>query len=263
MSGVTDNRWRGLRRFTPARIALGRAGHAVSTRTHLQFQLDHARARDAVHLALDERDMAKQLEACGLPVLPLHSRAEDRATYLQRPDLGRLLRESDRLLLESRGQGACDVVLVVADGLSSTAVNRHAPALVRALVPALQASGLTLAPLCLVSQGRVAIGDEIGLALEARLSLVIIGERPGLSSPDSLGLYLTFAPRPGRSDSERNCISNIRPPQGQSYQQAVDTGLYLCRNALQRGLSGVGLKDDSVTLEQGHSQQIPFLSPLS
>lgn len=262
MKNIVENRWRTLRQFTQARIGLGRAGHALPTHINLQFQLDHARARDAVHLALDTQGIARGLDSLGLQVLELRSRAGDRATYLQRPDLGRRLSEADHTLLMAKSFPECDVALIIADGLSSTAVNQHAIPFVQRLVPALVSAGFSLAPLCLVSQGRVGVGDDIGLALNARLSVVIIGERPGLSSPDSLGIYLTFAPRPGRQDSERNCISNIRPPQGQGYPQAVDTCVYLCRHALQRGLSGVDLKDDSMTLEQSSTDSIPFLKPV-
>lgn len=262
MNRIVENRWRTLRQFTQARIGLGRAGHALPTHINLQFQLDHARARDAVHLALDSSGIRHSLESQGLEVIELSSQAGDRAIYLQRPDLGRKLSETDHTLLMAKSYPECDVAIVIADGLSSTAVNQHSVPFVQSLVPALQSAGFSLAPLSLVNQGRVAVGDDIGFVLNAKLSLVIIGERPGLSSPDSLGLYLTFAPRPGRKDSERNCISNIRPPQGQSYQQAVDTCVYLCRNAIQRGLSGVDLKDDSVTLEQSATGQIPFLKPV-
>jgi ethanolamine ammonia-lyase small subunit len=257
MSTVTRNDWHWLRQYTTARIGGGRAGNALPTAEQLQFQLDHARARDAVHLPLDAAALARGLEAFDLPCLRVRSQAVDRRDYLQRPDRGRRLRNEDRRQLEA-SRDLYDVVLIVADGLSAAAVHTHAQPCLRALVPALQDEGVTLAPLVVVEQGRVAIGDDIGEALGARLSLLLIGERPGLSSPDSLGLYLTFGPRPGRTDAQRNCISNIRPPQGLAYLDATRTCLYLCRTALRRELSGVALKDESLTLAQAGSERIPF-----
>lgn len=257
MTSIIKNRWHSLRRYTSARIALGRAGSALPTSVNLQFQLDHARARDAVHLPLDTTALISDLDRTGLQVIKVHSQAVDRSDYLRRPDLGRQLQADDHDTLLRLADNS-DIVIVIADGLSSTAVQRHTNPLLDKLIPALREAGFSIAPIVLVTQGRVAIGDSIAQALGARLSLVLIGERPGLSSPDSLGIYLTYAPRPGRSDAERNCISNIRPPEGLSYAQAVDTCLYLCRNAMQRKLSGVALKDDSVTLEQHETTQIPF-----
>ncbi len=261
MSAITPNSWRSLRRFTAARIGGGRAGNALPTRENLAFALDHARARDAVHQQLDMAALADALQGFELPVIAVHSAAADRATYLQRPDLGRRLLPADRNKLQALA-GDAEIAIVVADGLSSLAVQAHAPALLGELLPLLRAQGLRLAPLVLVEQGRVAIGDDIAGALGARLSLLLIGERPGLSSPDSLGLYLTWAPRPGRVDAERNCISNVRPPEGLSYARAAETCLYLCRNALRRQLSGVRLKDDSLTLEGPGSRRVPFLPAL-
>ncbi|TGD75099.1 ethanolamine ammonia-lyase subunit EutC [Mangrovimicrobium sediminis] len=260
MSDITRNRWDSLRQYTPARIATGRVGHAQPTRAQLQFQLDHARARDAVWHPLDSAQLAERLLKLGPPVLRVNSEVSDRAQYLQRPDLGRRLARADRSRLESAvgAAGAADVAIAVVDGLSSIAVETHAAPLLERLLPALRDNGLKLAPLSIVAQGRVAIGDEIGEALGARLSLVLIGERPGLSSPDSLGLYLTFGPRRGRVDAERNCVSNIRPPHGLDYERAVETCLYLCRNALQRRLSGVQLKDDSVVVDSPRTQRVPF-----
>ena len=257
MSEITRNRWHSLRRFTSARIAPGRAGNALPTAANLQFQLDHARARDAVHRPLDRAALVEDLQPLGLPLINVHSRADNRAVYLQRPDLGRQLRDEDKATLQAT-TGDNDIAVVIVDGLSSTAVQQHAAPFLQILIPQLQDNGFGLFPLILVEQGRVAIGDDIGALLGSRLALVVIGERPGLSSPDSLGVYLTYDPRPGRADSDRNCISNIRPPEGQGYRQAADTCVYLCRNAMLKQLSGVKLKDDSVTLEQSRTEKIPF-----
>src|SRR5580693_1363656 len=193
-----------LRSYTPARIGLERTGVSLATRPLLDFQLAHARARDAVHAAMDVRMMCDELRRDGLPVLALKSQAGDRNIYLRRPDLGRRLSEDSAAAIKP---GEYDVVFVVADGLSALAVERHALHLVRAVLPLI--AGWRLAPVCMVEQGRVAVGDAIGEALRAPLAVVLIGERPGLSSPDSLGVYLTWEPRPGRKDSERNCISNV------------------------------------------------------
>lgn len=241
---LTADAWQTLRRLTAARIALGRAGVSLPTAAHLAFQLDHARARDAVHLPLDRELLHAPLAAAtGVEVLDLHSAAPDRLEYLQRPDLGRRLANASHAVLAARAPAAgVDVVFVVADGLSARAVHEHAAALLAALRPWL--TDWTLGPLALVGQGRVAIGDEIGAALAARLVVVLIGERPGLSSPDSLGVYLTWAPHPGRSDAERNCISNVRPA-GLPYAAAAHRLAHLMNESRRRGLSGVELKDDS------------------
>lgn len=238
-----------LRAMTTARVGLGRTGVSQETRDLLDFQRCHAQARDAVHSRLEAAALAANLaEITGGEVLRLHSAARDRATYLQRPDLGRRLDEAGRELLTGRGDGAPDLALIVADGLSALAVERHAAALVCELLPRLE--GWRLAPLCVVEQGRVAIGDEIGQALGAKLSVVLIGERPGLSSPDSLGAYVTWQPRVGRTDAERNCVSNIRA-EGLSYAQAaVQLGYYLAE-ARRRQLTGVGLKEAAGSLTEG------------
>lgn len=244
---VVDNPWQALRRFTPARIALGRAGVSQPTAVQLDFQLAHAQARDAVHRPLDVAALCTEIEALGLATLPLHSAAASRAVYLQRPDLGRRLGEASRDRLQAWASGremaACDLAFVVADGLSSLAVQRHAVPLLGELLARLPA-GRSLAPVTVVEQGRVAVGDGIGELLGARLVVVMIGERPGLSSPDSLGLYFTWSPRVGRSDAERNCISNVRP-EGLGYAEAAVRLVGLLEEALRRGLSGVGLKDES------------------
>lgn len=251
MSGdgtVVPNPWATLRSLTDARIALGRAGVSLPTGAHLAFQLAHAQARDAVHLALDAPALLNALDGLGCGSVQLHSAAADRHQYLQRPDLGRQLDVASRAALQARvppGDGPLwDLAIVVADGLSALAVGRHALPLLQALVPGLQADGWSLAPLVLVQQGRVAVADEVGEALRARAVLILIGERPGLSSPDSLGLYMTWAPRRGRSDAERNCISNVRPG-GLAPAEAALRQRWLLNEARRRELSGVALKDET------------------
>jgi ethanolamine ammonia-lyase small subunit len=236
-----------LRAFTPARVGLGRTGASQQTSDLLEFQRAHALARDAVHARLEAASLIRGLhEVCDLEVVRLCSRAADRAVYLQRPDLGRKLDERSQSALQSLKRAAWELVLVVADGLSALAAERHAPALLRELLPRLE--GWRIAPICLVEQGRVAIGDEIGAALGAQLSVVLIGERPGLSAPDSLGAYITWEPLPGRTDAERNCISNIRT-EGLSYDRAAaQLGFYLAE-ARRCRLTGVALKDRSHQLE--------------
>lgn len=246
MSGdaVTPNPWTRLRALTPARIALGRAGVSLPTAPHLAFQLAHARARKAVHLELQSAALAEALAGLGLSVLDLHSAAPDRAAYLQRPDLGRRLDAVSHAALPEAGAG-CDLALVIGDGLSATAIHENALPFLRALLPAL--AGWRLGPVAVVRQARVAIGDEIGAGLGAGLVVVMIGERPGLSSPDSMGLYLTHAPRPGLSDADRNCISNVRAA-GLSYAEAAHKLMFLMTEARRRGVSGVALKDEAEAL---------------
>ncbi len=236
--------WSALRSFTAARIGLGRAGGSIPTAPLLEFQLAHARARDAVWRQLDAAALARQLAERGWEVLPLHGAAPDRRTYIQRPDLGRILSAESRARLAARSPPPApyDAAFVIADGLSALAVERHAAPLLDLLAPRLAAAGWRLAPASVVEQGRVAIGDEIGAALPARLVAMLIGERPGLSSPDSLGVYLTWHPLPGRSNAERNCISNVRP-EGLSYALAAHKLLYLMIEAERRRLTGVELKE--------------------
>jgi ethanolamine ammonia-lyase small subunit len=226
-----------LRSYTPARIALERTGVSVATRPLLDFQLAHARARDAVHAAIDVRMLCDELRRCELTALALKTQAGDRVSYLRRPDLGRALSEDSAELLTA---GDYDAVFVIADGLSALAVERHALHLLRAVVPLL--GGWRLAPVCVVEQGRVAVGDAIGEALHAPLAVILIGERPGLSSPDSLGVYITWEPRRGRKDAERNCISNIRE-EGLGYVAAASRLHYYMQEASRRRMTGLGLKD--------------------
>ena len=241
---TTPDRWAALRELTTARVALGRAGPALPTREVLALALDHARARDAVHLPFDAEGVAAEIEALGLTTRIVASQAGDRATYLRRPDLGRRLAPASRRRLVETGARPGRVALVVADGLSSAAVHAHAAPLVAELAPRLQAGGAALTAAVLARQGRVALGDEIGAALGAALVIVLIGERPGLSSPDSLGAYLTFSPRVGRTDAERNCVSNIRPA-GLTYADAAHRISWLAGEMLRRSYSGVRLKDES------------------
>jgi len=282
MPGVTPQPWGGLRRFTAARIALGRAGHSLPTAAHLQFQLAHAQARDAVHVALHATQISSELQAAGHDTLMLHSAAPNRQTYLQRPDLGRHLdKESIAVLrtwsehnIEAQRAWAAehvaqvkeepatragdteqsalpprlhkpDLCFVVADGLSALAVQTHAVDFLQHMQTLLanDANPWRTAPICVVEQARVAIGDDIGERLDAKLVVVLIGERPGLSSPDSMGIYMTWAPRVGRTDAERNCISNVRPA-GLPAPEAAGTLYRLMRRARQLQLTGVELKDE-------------------
>jgi len=232
-----------LRALTSARVALGRTGVSQPTREQLAFQRCHALARDAVHAQMQAAALAAEIAAItGSEVFRLHSAAPDRASYLQRPDLGRRLDEPSRNRLSQWRPGAFDLALIVADGLSALAVERHAAPLLRELLSRIEK--WQIAPVCVVEQGRVAVGDEIGAALGAEIAVVLIGERPGLSSPDSLGAYVTWQPRPGRTDAERNCISNIRV-EGLTYSVAADQMASLFAQARRRQLTGVALKLES------------------
>jgi len=249
---ITPTPWEGLKRFTDARIALGRAGHSQTTAAHLAFQLAHAQARDAVHLPLDAAGLSPMLQALRLDLLPLHSAAPDRAAYLQRPDWGRRLDATSREHLLQWRQAhpeadPADLAFVVADGLSALGVMQNAAPLLTHLLERLRADARqrwTFAPLALVEQGRVAIGDEIGQLLGARCVVVLIGERPGLSSPDSLGIYFSWAPRVGLNDAQRNCISNVRDA-GLPPERAAVKLLALLQQARLQGLTGVALKDET------------------
>lgn len=254
----TPDPWQALRRFTAARIALGHAGISQPTAAQLDFQLDHARARDAVHAELDCAALLAALVAAwpeGGPGLVLHSAAPDRHVYLQRPDLGRRLDAASRAAVVAVGEGGGgggrhDLAFVVADGLSSFAVAQHAAPFLAILrgqleaAPWQEAAPWSVAPLSIVQQGRVAVGDEVGELLGANIVVVLIGERPGLSSPDSMGLYITWAPRVGLTDERRNCISNVRPA-GLRFEEAAGRLHYLLAEARRRQLTGVELKDES------------------
>ncbi|MFN4278537.1 MAG: ethanolamine ammonia-lyase subunit EutC [Ferrovibrio sp.] len=238
MNDVTKDIWVRWRQTTRARIGLGRSGDALPTSALLEFQAAHGRARDAVHGAADFAALAEHLTP--LPCLAVHSQAPDRATYLRRPDLGRRLDESSVAMLKDHA-GDWDIAFVIADGLSARAVMTHAvPVLQRCMVGL---AGWRIAPIILASQARVALGDHIATCLNAKAAAVLIGERPGLSVADSLGVYLTWAPQVGRADSERNCISNIHAD-GMSHDQAAATLLWLLHEARRLRLSGIGLKLD-------------------
>ena len=248
---VIHNRWNTLRQHTDARIGLGRTGVSLPTREQLAFHLDHAKARDAVHLPLDEDHLQHQLEEQGFEVYRLKSRVKDRQEYLQRPDFGRRLNVESVAFLQNHASNHAtpDTLIIIADGLSSTAVASHAVAMVNRIAAGLNAEGFRAGPICMVSQARVAIADEVGELLKSQSVILLIGERPGLSSPDSLGIYYTYAPRVGLTDAARNCISNIRP-QGLSYDEATHKLLFLFLESYRRKLSGVQLKDTSVNASQ-------------
>ncbi|MFJ2487540.1 ethanolamine ammonia-lyase subunit EutC [Pseudomonas sp. NPDC087639] len=242
-----QNPWLELRRLTPARIALGRTGTSLPTSAQLDFQFAHAQARDAVHLPFDHAELSAQLSERGRESLLLHSAAVDRNSYLQRPDLGRKLSDESAQTLHDYAAahpGGVDLAIVVADGLSALAVHRHTLPFLTRMEDQMSADGWSIAPVVLVEQGRVAVGDEIGQLLGAKMVVMLIGERPGLSSPDSLGLYFTYNPKIGLTDAYRNCISNVRL-EGLSYGMAAHRLLYLMREACRRQLSGVNLKDEA------------------
>jgi ethanolamine ammonia-lyase small subunit len=240
-----DRVWAELRRLTPARIGLRRTGASLATRSLLDLQLAHARARDAVHEPLDEPRLVTELATLGLPVLSVASASKDRQQYLMRPDVGRRLALSAETTLSQHAQGeGYDAAIVIADGLSARAIQVHAVPVLAGLLPALRAEGWAIAPLVIVRQGRVAVGDAIATTLRANCAVILIGERPGLSAPDSMGAYLTWQPGPQTMDANRNCISNIRP-EGVGYADAAFKLAYLMRAMRSRRLSGVHLKDDS------------------
>lgn len=254
---VIANPWQSLRRFTAARIGLGRAGVSQPTASHLDFELAHARARDAVHLALDAKALAQSLPMAlaehgsqGVSCITLCSAAENRNIFLQRPDLGRRLDAASRQTLEAlRGEQKgnarpYDLAFVIVDGLSALAIEQNAMPFLQTAIWRLRSENWSLAPIGIVSQGRVAIGDEVGQLLAAKAVVVLIGERPGLSSPDSMGLYLTWEPRVGLTDESRNCISNVRSA-GLRHEDAAFKLHYLLSESRKRQLSGVGLKDDT------------------
>ena len=244
MSGPPGRPLRDLRNLTPARVGLGRAGASMPTQALLEFTLDHARARDAVHSVFDVPAMMRGLDDIGLDACEVASRVHDRTEYLRRPDLGRMLAPASQHLLAGRTGGSRQLAIIVGDGLSPAAVNAHALEVVRSLMPRLAADGIEIGHAVVASGARVALGDEIGAVLGARMIVVLIGERPGLSAPDSLGAYLTFAPKVGLTDEKRNCVSNIHGA-GLGYDEAAFRMAWLIREGLARGLSGVALKDES------------------
>lgn len=253
-SSVEADVWQPLKAFTDARIALGRTGVAIPLKESLNFKMAHAHARDAVYSELNETALIEDLKKFKLPIYTLHSKAQSRHEYLQRPDYGRQLNQVSKEQLQGDNP-KMDVAIIIADGLSATAINNHAVHLLDILIPFLQQLGFSIAPpeksglaLSIVHQGRVAIADEIGFLLNAQFSIILIGERPGLSSPDSMGAYLTFNPKIGLTDESRNCISNIRL-EGLSYKNAAKKILYLVKESFRLQYSGVDLKDNAGLLE--------------
>lgn len=248
----SENVWARLRRFTPARIGLGCVGGSLPTQALLDFDLAHARARDAVHAGFDASALADELRRGGFgEAVVVASQARDRVEYLLRPDFGRALDEESRVKLRESHRSGCSLAVVIADGLSAVAPARHAVALLQELRMALGSNWRNVTSV-VANHARVALGDEIGELLGAEAVVVLIGERPGLSSPDSLGVYLTWAPRVGRTDAERNCISNVRP-EGLPYAEAAQRLAYLLNEARRLQLSGIALKDDSEATAQSRS----------
>lgn len=233
-----------LRKLTPARVAVGRTGISMPTKALLEFSLDHARARDAVHADFDPSALISSLADLGIDAVGVRTRATNRREYLRRPDLGRTLDEASEGVLSRHKPDTGQLALVIGDGLSPTAVHAHAIALLHKLIPRLTADQIRIGHVVVASGARVALGDDVGSILAARMVVMLIGERPGLSAPDSLGAYLTFGPRVGLSDAERNCVSNIHKA-GLSYAEAAFKIAWLVREGLARGVTGVALKDES------------------
>jgi ethanolamine ammonia-lyase small subunit len=233
-----------LRKLTPARVALGRAGASLPTKALLEFTLDHARARDAVHAAFDAQSLVQSLTDLGLEAIRVSSRAPGRKDYLARPDLGRKLDADSQARLAGQSGEAGPLAIIIGDGLSPAAVNSHAIALLRKLLPLLALDSIDIAHAVVATGARVALGDEIGSALGANMTVMLIGERPGLSAADSLGVYLTFAPAVGTTDEKRNCVSNVHGA-GLSYDDAAAKIGWLIREGLARELTGIALKDES------------------
>jgi ethanolamine ammonia-lyase small subunit len=243
---------RELSKYTDARIALGRTGVSIPIRENLAFKMAHANARDAVHEILSLAKVSDTLLQLNHPFLQLHSQATSRSEYLLRPDLGRRLNETSLAKMKEELKGETfDVSITIADGLSALAIHNHLSGFLMELFPLLLKLPLTIAPLYIVQQGRVAISDEIGSLSNAKLSIILIGERPGLSSPDSLGIYLTYAPKVGNTDDQRNCISNIRMG-GLSYREAANKLLFLITESMRMQLSGVALKDNEASNKLSH-----------
>lgn len=240
---IATDSWDFLKSFTSARIALGKSGQSVPTQPMLQFQLAHAQAKDAVYAPLDTNKLMARLQNLGLGAIELQSQASHRNEYLKRPDLGRKLSENSKKNLQKIAAESCQLAIVIADGLSATAIQHHALPFLEKFVPLCNDADWKIAPVALVAQGRVAVGDETAFLLGAKMVAVLIGERPGLSSPDSMGIYFTYEPAPGLTDESRNCISNIHA-NGLAYETAALKLFYLATRARELGLSGVGLKDE-------------------
>jgi len=245
---VEQDEWHSLKAFTPARIALGRTGVSIPLKEVLNLKLAHAHARDAVHAALDADGLYASLQTFNLHAYLLQSKAQTRKDYLQRPDHGRRLNESSIALLNEEAKKHFDVSVIVADGLSAPAVNLHAFPVLQLLIPQLKQKGFSIAPITIVRNGRVAIGDEIGSLFHAKLSLICIGERPGLSSPASMGAYITYHPQIGLTDERRFCVSNIHA-KGMNYQSGAEKIFYLIKESLRLKISGVHFKEDIFSIE--------------
>lgn len=241
---IEQDRWKELKEFTDARIALGRTGYSLPTNEMLKFSLAHARAKDAVHTPFDRDPIKQKLSNAGLKVIYTSSDAGSRSVYLTRPDLGRRLSATGKKNLTDIHSKGFDLTFVIGDGLSSKAVHTHSVPLIENLLPYIAPLNLSIAPVILAEQSRVALGDEIGQILNTKIVVMLIGERPGLSSPDSLGVYITWMPHVGRLESERNCISNIRP-EGLDYKRAAFKLAWLIENSFYYRLSGIQLKDQS------------------
>ncbi len=236
--------WADLKQFTDARIALGRTGCSLLTDDYLQFSLSHARARDTIYMPFESEKVAHQLEQMGLDTVEVSSRASSRSMFLRQPDMGRRLNDASRQKLKDMDYKGADVLLVIGDGLSSKAVNKQAVPLISRFVPYMEELGLTVGPVVLAHESRVALGDDIAEMMHCGLVAILIGERPGLSSPDSLGVYITYKPFAGRLESERNCISNVRP-EGLNYNRAAFKMAWLVEAAYDMGKTGTALKDKS------------------
>jgi ethanolamine ammonia-lyase small subunit len=235
--------WESLKKFTPARIAMGRVGTSIPLKQALELKLAHAHARDAVYSILNTENLINGLQLFNMPVVKLHSKAESRQQYLQRPDLGRLLNEASADIIKDN-TADYDINIIIADGLSADAINNNIIHLLHPLITLFKASKQKLSPLCIAEQARVALGDPIANGLHAKLSIMLIGERPGLSAADSIGAYITYNPKPGLTDESRNCVSNIRQ-QGLSFNLAAEKIFFLVQESFKRKLSGVKLKDDA------------------
>ena len=251
---LTHDPWTQLKKSTTARIALGRSGGSLPTHEWLDFKLSHARARDAVHCVFDSLQVATEIRELGLNTVVVDSNANNRMTYLQRPDLGRVLSADSKPVLRDI-HGQYHLVVIVSDGLSALAVHTQTPPLLANLMPLLEKQQWAVGPVVIARYGRVALQDEIGKIVGAKMALILIGERPGLGSPDSLGAYLVYNPQPGNTDANRNCVSNIRP-EGLDHRSAADTIYYLLKESRARKISGVSLKDERRMLEESRKSEI-------
>lgn len=251
---MSEDKWQKLRSLTSARIGLSKAGGSLTTKAMLAFRKDHALARDAVWAELDVESLSENLKSLGLNVQTLSSQANSRETYIKQPELGRSLSQKSAWELGRVKKEKFDLSISIADGLSALAIERHAVNFLKEFLPLI--SQFSIAPISIIKQGRVAISDEIGERLKAKLSIILIGERPGLTSPDSLGIYLTYQPKAGNTDEKRNCISNIRNG-GLSYEFAANKLAFLVTESMRRKLSGVDLKDtfDHKQIDNGRTEK--------